>query len=75
MKFVQSHIITAIISAYHHLVDFFDRTAMEKMRGIYEKNPSLGDPKQVAQQLIETQDKIELASREIEEFRVCLFNS
>lgn len=43
---------------------------MEKMRGIYEKNPQLGDAQQVAQQLVETQDKIELTMREIEEFRV-----
>ena len=46
------------------------RTAMEKMRGIYEKNPQLGDAQQVAQQLVETQDRIELTAREIEEFKV-----
>lgn len=46
---------------------------MEKMRGIYEKNPQLGDAQQVAQQLVETQDKIENTMREIEEFRVSVF--
>ncbi len=63
---------------YHCIVyDFIIvlRTAMEKMRGIYEKNPSLGDPKQVAQQLLETQDKIELTAAEIEEFKVTIHTS
>ena len=43
---------------------------MEKMRGIYEKNPQLGDAQQVAQQLVETQEKIDTTAAEIEEFKV-----
>ena len=46
------------------------RTAMEKMKDIYEKNPQLGDSKVVAQQLLDTRAKIDTYSREIQEFKV-----
>lgn len=46
------------------------RTAMEKMKTIYEQNPSLGDAQQVAQRLAESSEKIETLKLEIEEFKV-----
>lgn len=48
----------------------FIRAAMEKMKVIYEQNPSLGDAQQVAQRLEENHAKIEEINAEIEEFRV-----
>ena len=46
------------------------RTAMEKMKTIYEQNPSLGDAQQVAQRLAENTEKIGAIKSEIEEFKV-----
>lgn len=46
------------------------RTAMEKMKTIYEQNPSLGDAQQVAQRLAENTEKIGVIKSEIEEFKV-----
>ena len=45
---------------------------MEKMIGIYQKNPSLGDANLVAQQLQQTDVKLEELRAELGEFRVCM---
>ena len=49
------------------------RTAMEKMKGIYAKNPQLGDVQQVSQQLLETQERIDNLAAEKEEFQASTF--
>ena len=46
------------------------RSAMEKMRDIYSKNPQLGDAKQVAESMVATQQKIDDLAAEVAEFRV-----
>ncbi|XP_019849936.1 PREDICTED: formin-binding protein 1-like isoform X2 [Amphimedon queenslandica] len=46
-----------------------DMTAMEKMKTIYEQNPSLGDAQQVAQRLAENAEKIGIIKSEIQEFK------
>jgi hypothetical protein len=44
---------------------------MEKMKGIYEQNPALGDAQQVAQRIVECRERIDQISAEIDEFKVC----
>jgi hypothetical protein len=46
-----------------------DMTAMEKMKGIYEQNPALGDAQQVAQRIVECRERIDQISAEIDEFK------
>lgn len=47
-----------------------NRTAMEKMKGIYEQNPQLGDAEQVAERMAESKLKVDDLNSEIEEFKV-----
>lgn len=43
---------------------------MEKMKGIYEQNPQLGDADQVAERLTESRARINELDSEIKEFQV-----
>ena len=43
------------------------------MKGIYAKNPQLGDVQQVSQQLLETQERIDNLAAEKEEFQASTF--